>query len=168
MICYEILWPSDRPSLWPQFTSASKKVKAMSTFQKANILNLVKIVWCYLIWKSFELSGYEGHIIATYLFVNIKRCYLSSFLKIWTMLLSLSSPPTPPPCGFLKLVPSGNILVPPSFLSSVNSTIPEWSCPRSCLSPHPPPCWCSTTPPPRSCPAPPQKPGCIQSQMETF
>ena len=48
---------------------------------------------------------------------------------------------------------------PPSSHSSENSTMAEWSCPHSPLSPHPPICWwCwawSPTPPPRPCSATP-------------
>ena len=36
MICYEILWPLDRPSLWPQFTSASKRWKQGQHFKKVH------------------------------------------------------------------------------------------------------------------------------------
>ena len=61
-----------------------------------------------------------------------------------------------------------HFLVPPSFRSSESSAVTEWSCPRSPLSSHPPPCWwCwawSATPPPRPCSATPPPPLCPTSQ----
>ena len=63
-----------------------------------------------------------------------------------------------------------HFLVPPSFHSSENSTMAEWSCPRSPLSPHRPPCWwCwswSATPPPPLC-LNSQSPFCRQYLSET-
>ena len=58
----------------------------------------------------------------------------------------------------------------PSSHSSENSTMAEWSCPRSPLSPHRPPCWwCwswSATPPPPLC-LNSQSPFCRQYLSET-